>query len=359
MAPTETPDPPAATQVPAVVRRAWEEYGDKRVILSVADISASVSTNEVYRVLLSDGDEVIAKTTTYGSYVHFRQDHRIVQQWNRRLVGTRFRDLLARVCLRVDGEVFTAHVDDTWVVFYEKAEFYDFLPPVLTPAHVIALGTEMAELHKASSDVAPLLSKSWKSLGSDVATLYDFIGNPAWRKEHHLPDSSMGPLRAQCDTFLTNAEKLGYHHFEKIPVLVDWNIGNFSVGFDGGGFHLFSRWDYDWFRVEPRTMDFYFCARVVREEGDQDTFSYTVAPFFEPRFLQFLKAYHSVYPLKGEEILFLKEAYRVFLLNYVMRIGEHFFRHAICKRLHEEALGDYFPTLDQTDFSPLLCILEA
>jgi hypothetical protein len=72
-----------------------------------------------------------------------------------------------------------------------------------------------------------------------------------------------------------------------------------------------------------------------------------------------LKAYHSVYPLKGEEILFLKEAYRVFLLNYVKRNGEHFFRHAICKRLHEEALGDYFPTLDQTDFSPLLCILEA
>jgi len=98
----------------------------------------------------------------------------------------------------------------------------------------------------------------------------------------------------------------------------------------------------------------HFCARVVRAEGDQDHFSYTLDPFFEPRFIEFLRAYHQAYPLCEEEVLFIKEAYRVFLLNYVMRIGEHFFRPEICKRLQREAVDIYFPVLEKTDFRPLL-----
>lgn len=343
--------------IPDVILRAWEQYGDKRALVKVEDISASVSTNKVYRALLGDGHEVIAKTTLYGSYVHFRQDHRIIEQWNRRMAHGRYRNFLAKVCLKEDGEVFTAHIDDTWIVFYEKAPFYDFLPRVLSPEQVTCLGHEMAELHLASSQVAELLSKSWKSLGSDVATLYDVIGNRQWRDEHNLPNAAESLIREHCDLFLTNAEKLGYHRFEKIPVLVDWNLGNFSVGLQESGFRFFSRWDYDWFRIEPRTLDFYFCARVVRSEGDQTTFSYTVDPYFEPRFLDFLRAYHEVFPLTENEILFLKEAYRVFLLNYVIRIGEHFFRSEICARLHAEALEQYFPSLQKADFAPLLEIL--
>ncbi len=341
-----------------VIEQAWAEYGDFRGIVGFEDISATVSTNRVYRVELSDGQEVIAKTTVYGSYVYFRQDHQIIQQWIRRLSGTRYRDFLASMLLKEDGDVFTTRIEKHWVVFYEKASFYDFLPKILNQDQVISFGHEMAEFHDASAEVAPLLSKSWKNLGSDVATLYDFLGNKTWRKEHHLQDAAERTLRDQCDKFLMNAEKLGYHQFKRLPVLVDWNIGNFSVGFDGPGFKLFSRWDYDWFRIEPRTMDFYFFARVVREEGDQDTFSYTVAPFFEQRFLEFLRAYHQVSPLAPEEILFMKEAYRVFLLNYVMRIGEHFFRSEICERLHLEALDQYFPELDRADFSPLLQALR-
>jgi Ser/Thr protein kinase RdoA (MazF antagonist) len=344
--------------VPAVILKAWQEYGDKRPLVKVADISATVSTNKVYRVLLGDGHEVIAKTTLYGSYVHFRQDHRIVQQWNRRLANGRYRNFLAQVCLKEDGEVFTAHVDNTWVVFYEKAPFYDFLPKVLSTNDVACFGREMGELHLASSQVAGLLSHSWKSLGSDVAILYDVIGNQKWREDHNLGPEAETILRRQCEKFLSNAERLGYHQFQKIPVLVDWNIGNFSIGLTGDGFRLFTRWDYDWFRVEPRMLDFYFCARVVREEGDQETFSYTVGPLFEERFRMFLRAYHQVFPLTENEILFLKEAYRVFLLNYVIRIGEHFFRPEIIRRLYQEALDVYFPVLDRTDFSPLLEILE-
>jgi len=126
---------------------------------------------------------------------------------------------------------------------------------------------------------------------------------------------------------------------------------------DGDGFKLFSRWDYDWFRIEPRMLDFYFCARVVRAEGDQTAFSYTADPFFDERFMKFLRAYHEVHRLTKDELLFLKEAYRFFILNYVLRIGEHFFQPDICHRLQHEAVEEYLPDLELVDFEPLLEVL--
>lgn len=336
-----------------LVASGWAAYGDRRGISSIREVSANVSTNHVYLVRLEDQSEVVAKTSSYGSYVHFRQDHRIIQQWIRRLSGTRFRAFLAG-CLERDGEVFTYREGNLWVVFYEKAPFYDFLPKVLGEAHILSLAREMAEFHLASSNAAPGLLPSWNSLGSDIASLYDALGNPAWRAVRRFSDELETTLRQECETFLTNAERLGYHAMRKLPLLVDWNIGNFSVGLDQNGFRFFTRWDYDWFRVEPRTLDFYFCARVVRAEGDQDTFSYTLSPLLEPRFLTFLRAYHDRLPLADEEVLFIKEAYRVFLLNYVVRSGEHFFREDICRRLQREAVEEYFPALEKADFRPLL-----
>lgn len=350
--------PGPETQIPEAIVEAWLAFGDKRRVTRCVDISARVSTNHVYRLTLSDGHQLVAKTTLYGSYIHFRQDHRIISQWIRRLQDTRYRDFLAPVCRTENGDVFTHRAGAVWVVFYEKTAFYDFLPKILDTDHIKSLGREMAYFHSISNAVAPRLDSSWKSVGSDMATLYDVLGDVSWRREHNIPDSAEAMLKEQCDAFLSNAEKLGYHHFKKIPVLVDWNIGNFSVGFDHEGFKLFSRWDYDWFRVEPRMLDFYFCARVVRAEGDQDHFTYNFAPFFEERFFEFLRAYHLVYPLEDEEILFIKEAYRVFILNYVVRIGQHFFRSDICKRLQAEAITTYLPALDSTSFAPLIKAIQ-
>jgi hypothetical protein len=342
---------------PELVSSGWAAYGDRRGITSIREVSANVSTNHVYLVQLEDMSEVVAKTSSYGSYVHFRQDHRIIQQWIRRLGGTRFRKFLA-ACLEKDGEVFTHRDGNFWVVFYEKAPFYDFLPKILDEPQILSLAREMAEFHLASSNAAPGLLPSWNSLGSDVASLYDALGNPAWRAVRNFSDELETTLREQCETFLTNAERLGYHSMRKVPILVDWNIGNFSVGLEQNGFRFFTRWDYDWFRVEPRTLDFYFCARVVRAEGDQDSFSYTLGPLLEDRFLKFLRAYHQRLPLSQEEVLFIKESYRVFLLNYVVRSGEHFFQEDICRRLQREAVEEYFPALDRTDFSPLLAAIR-
>jgi hypothetical protein len=144
----------------------------------------------------------------------------------------------------------------------------------------------------------------------------------------------------------------------KLPVLIDWNRGNFSVAYDELGFALYGRWDYDLFRIEPRTLDFYFLSRVVREEGDQTVFSYTATPLLEPRFLRLVRAYHAVYPISTGELAFVKEAYRFFLLNYVLRTGEHFFVPEICERLQREVLTRYLPELETLDFTPLLACAD-
>ncbi|MET0344510.1 MAG: hypothetical protein ABW252_26080, partial [Polyangiales bacterium] len=142
------------------------------------------------------------------------------------------------------------------------------------------------------------------------------------------------------------------------PVLIDWNRGNFSVAYDEVGFGLYGRWDYDWFRIEPRTFDFYFLSRVVREEGDQTVFSYAATPLLEPRFLRLVRAYHAVYPLTRAELGFVKECYRFFLLNYVLRTGEHFFVREICERLQREVLSRYLPELETLDFAPLVGVAD-
>jgi Ser/Thr protein kinase RdoA (MazF antagonist) len=254
-------------------------------------------------------------------------------------------------------EVYTFYDRGTWVVFYEEATRRGFLPRVLSDPQIDNLGREMALFHRACADVASQLAPTWQSLGSDLASLFDQMQSAVVTSERGFSAEHARLVRRHCDLFFSNAERLGYHRFAKLPVLIDWNRGNFSVAYDEDGFTLFGRWDYDWFRIEPRTMDLYFCSRVVREEGDQTVFSYTASPLLEPRFLRFLRAYHSVYPLTENELAFTKEAYRFFLLNYVLRTGEHFFVPGICERLHREALTRYLPELERLDFTPLMQLI--
>jgi Ser/Thr protein kinase RdoA (MazF antagonist) len=78
----------------------------------------------------------------------------------------------------------------------------------------------------------------------------------------------------------------------------------------------------------------------------------------EPRFREFLRAYHDVFPLTEQEVLFLKEAYRFFLLNYVVREGRHFFRYDFWQHLLHDAVDVHLPSLDTLDLTPLLEIVR-
>ncbi len=346
-------------EIPEILAAAWQAYGDRRQLVAVEEISVSVSTNHVYRLKLSDGKEFIGKVSSYGSFVHFRQDHQRIQQWATLLETSGFRGFLARVATRNDGTAFVYKQGRRWVALYHKVPFYDFLPGRLNDTEIQALGKNLARFHRASLRAAGHLHPTWKSVGSDIGSLYDTLESSDWRRERGISSEQEYVLKGHCDAFLENAERLGYHEWPKLPILIDWNIGNFSVGYDATGFRFFSRWDYDWFRIEPRMFDFYFASRVVRDSGDQEVFSYTTGPLLEPRFIAFLRAYHARYPLSEAELLFLKEAYRFFILNYVVHAGEHFFRASLWHRLMQEALDEYLPSLQQLDLRPLVeAVLE-
>lgn len=346
-----------ASFLPSAIRDALCAFDPTWQLTHFTNVSMTVSTNQVYRLESASGDELFAKLSSYGSFVHFREDHQLIHQWATHLRNTPYEHFLAPVATK-DGRPFISRQGHEWVAFYHKVPFYDFLPKRLSDGQVTALGRELATFHRESARVAGYMDGSWKSTGSDIARLYDLLGTPEFQQARHLDESGADMVRRHCDTYLERAGALGYHRMLRIPVLVDWNITNFSVGLDLDGFKFFSRWDYDWFRLEPRVMDFYFCARVVRDEGDTSVFSYTADPYLEPRFMAFLRAYHDVYPLTEAELRYIPEAYRFFLLNYVLREGEHFFRPQICSRLQREAISFYLPALDSWDFEPLLRVLD-
>ena len=332
--------------------------GDGRRIEAVWDASPGVSTNRVFRILLDDGRSIFAKIVSYGSFIHFRQDHQRIAQWSRLLSGTRFSDFLAPI-IEKDGEPYIYRSNRDWLVFCEGVPEGDSLPRCLSERQVEALARELAAFHDASREASQEMDPTWKTLGSDVAALFDRMGRRRWREDRHFSRNDVALIERHCEAFFRNAERVGYHRLPKIPVLVDWNISNFSIrGAGEEGFQLFRRWDYDWFRIEPRVLDFYFMSRVVRAEGDTSRFSYTPDMLLEPRFIRFLSAYHEVSPLDESEILFLRETYRFFLLSYVLNLGEHFFQWSLRMRLQREAVENDLPSVDALDLSPLLSVIR-
>jgi hypothetical protein len=71
----------------------------------------------------------------------------------------------------------------------------------------------------------------------------------------------------------------------------------------------------------------------------------------EDRFLLFLEEYHKVNPLTANEIRFLRESYRFFILNYVIKDGNYFFSEQYARKLRNEAYEIYLPSVDR-DFDP-------
>ena len=183
------------------------------------------------------------------------------------------------------------------------------------------------------------------------------LGSRNAGEQFGLEQSRLDLVRRHTHRFLMALHESGYDYWQKIPVLIDWNLGNFSVEpdpADPAAFRMFSRWDYDWFRIESRLLDFYFLSRVSSRTGDRSSFTYGSHTLLEPRFRHFLRAYHEVFPLTEQEVLFLKEAYRFFLLNYVIREGRHFFRYDFWQHLLHDAVDVHLPSLDRLDLSPLV-----
>ena len=93
-------------------------------------------------------------------------------------------------------------------------------------------------------------------------------------------------------------------------------------------------------------MDFYFFSRVVSDVGDRTVFSYLIDTLMEDRFMMFLKEYHRIFPLTENEVRLIKETYRFFILNYVVKDGPYFFLKYYSNKLIKEAYDTYFPAMD-------------
>ena len=130
----------------------------------------------------------------------------------------------------------------------------------------------------------------------------------------------------------------------------------YVIGIDGGEAARVTDWPTGVGQIKwsPDGQHIYFLSRVSSRTGDRTSFTYGVHTLLEPRFRRFLRAYHAEYPLTPGEVLFLKEAYRFFLLNYVVREGRHFFRYDFWQHLLHDAVDTHLPSLDEVDLRPLL-----
>ena len=348
-----------------VVDAAWSGLGDLRTVVDVAEISANVSTNRVYRLTLDDRTSVVCKVSSYGSYFLFAEDHDRLHRCAKFLATNpetqRWAPFLANV-LEKNGRPYTWYNGSIWAVFYQDVPRAESLPKVLSDAQVENLGREMAEFHAACQPMAKALPPTSNSVKGDLIHLLDLLESPFATRNFDLLPEDVGVLHRDTHRLLLQFEELHYDEWSRIPVLIDWNLGNFSVVFnnadDSGGFRLFSRWDYDWFRLESRVFDFYFLSRVSSSTGDRTTFTYSPHTMLEPRFVRFLSAYHEVNPLSAEEVAFIPLAYRFFLLNYVIREGARFFRDDLCRQFREEVARRYLRQVGVLDFSPLLRALH-
>lgn len=341
-----------------IVRLAWTDFGDRRSILQIVEVSAHVSTNHVFRLHLDDGSHVVGKVSSYGSYFLFAEDHDRLFKLVQSLRDSRWSGFLAQVLPR-DGRAYTWYDGLCWAAFYNDVERGTQLPRIISTDDILFLAREIAEFHKACANAALDLPPTSNSVKGDAIHLLEQLSSEFASRNFNLRESDISYLRSSTHNFLKNLEKIHFDEWSKIPILVDWNLGNFSI-FEDKSYtkRLFTRWDYDWFRIDTRMLDFYFLSRAASHTGDKTQFSYSPHTLVEPRFVEFLKAYHSVYPLSRAEIEFLPSAYQFFILNYVIREGAKFFRSDLSTQFRKDAVRLYLPLLESLDISTLLQIVD-
>ena len=327
-----------------LVVEAWNEYNRDITIVSITDISAKVSTNHVYRLGLSNQTYVITKISYFGRYTHFVEDHTIINNLANNLPEP-FDNILAH-SLTKKNQVYTfkgsINSVDVWIVFYRPIRIDQKLPNVLSTKQIQQLAKEFARFHQACTEIRNTLPTSSKTMYSDVKELIE--------ESNRYHEDDRLQINHHANQFLTYHDNLDLSNIPIIPVFVDWNIGNFSVS---QSLKIFSRWDYDWFRMSSRMIDFYFFARIVSSAGDKTIFTYNIEVLSEDRFISFLKFYHQEFPLTSIEVEMLPEMYRFFLLNYVVKYGDYFFNTNYSQKLFQEVIHTHLDSISSFDASKI------
>ncbi len=217
-----------ATSHRQAVDAAWAEYGDRRAIVGADEVSANVSTNRVYRLHLDDGSTVVSKVSSYGSYFLFVEDHEQLNRCARQLDATRFSGMLADIWSR-DGRIFTWYDQQMWAVFYDDVPRRDSLPRVLDADQIANLATEIAEFHLACTDDRALSSECLEDDQERRDPSARSAREPVRPRNFDLPPEAIAVLWKHTHRFLERLVEVGYDEWPKIPILIDWNLGNFSV----------------------------------------------------------------------------------------------------------------------------------
>ena len=337
-----------------IIKYAWIEYDASRKVKSITDISAMVSTNHVYKIVLEDRHFVIAKLSYFGKYDDFVEDHTIINVLSNNLPYP-FENFLSRSLMKGNNifiHRFKNDLIDAAVVFYRPVKIKTRPPRRLQEEQIRRLGKQVAKFHKACHTIRHTIPPGSKSLKRDIGLIEQYVNLD---KSHEFDVSQKKLILEHCAKYISEVDKLKLNPDNLIPVFIDWNIGNFSVT---PSFRLYSRWDYDWFRITTRVLDFYFLSRVVSDIGDKTVFTYNVSTLTEDRFRLFLSAYHAEFPLISDEIIMIKEAYRFFILNYVIRHGGYFFNLRYAEQLKRDALNEHLSRIDQFDPGELIAHLD-
>ena len=153
-----------------IVRLAWADYGDERVIVEIVEVSAHVSTNHVFRLYLDDGSHVVGKVSSYGSYFLFAEDHDRLFKLVQSLQHSRWAGFLAQVLPR-DGRAFTWYDGACWAAFYNDVERGTQLPRIITHDDIIFLAQEIASFHKSCAEASVHLPPTSNSVKGDAIHL--------------------------------------------------------------------------------------------------------------------------------------------------------------------------------------------
>ena len=118
---------------------------------------------------------------------------------------------------------------EMWVVLYREVEVRDRLPAILTPTQVESFGDEIARFHRACSSVSRLIPPTSKTVTSDAVNLYEMTASRRAGEELGLDPSRLDMVHRHAHRFLMAVHECGYDYWPKMPVLIDWNLGNFSI----------------------------------------------------------------------------------------------------------------------------------
>ena len=192
--------------------------------------------------------------------------------------------------------------------------------------------------------IAPFLPSASKTIKSDAIHLLDLLESPFAPRNFDLPPEAIGVLWKHTHRFLERLIEVGYDEWPKIPILIDWNLGNFSVDTsrtaDSGctadgtttGF------------ASSRDCSTSTSCRVSPAAPATAPVSPTVRTHWSSRRSSPSSTHTAAcFRCATDEVAFLPEVYRFFILNYVVREGARFFRPDLCTQFRRDAVRSYLP----------------